>query len=204
MTGRTIEELAVGEDATLTRTISPDIIREYVQASGDGNPIHSDPAFAAATRFGRIIAPGMLTAGLISAVIGTRLPGPGTLYLSQNLRFLHPVYVGDVITARATVTGRLPDRNRIELATVCVNQNGQPVLEGEAWVMPPKARVDYRARAGTPLAAGLAWSGLGYAPAALGVQVMSWWVAQSLAVLDHALRAWTSSGPGGEPDPIRP
>jgi acyl dehydratase len=203
MTGRTIEELAVGEDATLTRTISPEIIREYVQASGDGNPIHSDPAFAAATRFGRIIAPGMLTAGLISAVIGTRLPGPGTLYLSQSLRFLHPVYVGDVITARATVTGRLPDRNRLQLATGCVNQDGQPVLEGEAWVMPPRARVDYRAREGAPLAAG-PWSGLDYAPAALGVQVMSWWVAQSLTVLEHALRAWTPSGPGGEPDPIRP
>jgi acyl dehydratase len=203
MTGRPIEELAVGEAATLTRTISPEIIREYVQASGDGNPIHSDPAFAAATRFGRIIAPGMLTAGLISAVIGTRLPGPGTVYLSQGLRFLHPVYVGDVVTARATVTARLPERNRIQLATACVNQTGQPVLEGEAWVMPPKARVDYAAREDTRLAAG-PWNGLGYAPAALGVQVMSWWVAQSLAVIDHTLRLWTSSRPTGEPDPIRP
>jgi acyl dehydratase len=203
MTGRTVEELAVGEEATLTRTISPKTIREYVEASGDGNPIHSDPAFAAATRFGRIIAPGMLTAGLISAVIGTRLPGPGTVYLSQDLRFLRPVYVGDVVTARATVTARLPERNRIQLATVCVNLDGQPVLEGEAWVMPPKARVEYATQGAALVAAG-PWSGLGYAPAALGLQVMSWWVSQSLAVVDQTLRLWGRPRRGGEPDPVRP
>jgi len=203
MTGRTVEDLAVGEGATLTRTISPETIREYVQASGDGNPIHSDPAFAAATRFGRIIAPGMLTAGLVSAVIGTRLPGPGTVYLSQDLRFLRPVYVGDVITARATVTARLPERNRIQLATVCVNQDGQPVLEGEACVMPPKVRVEYAAREQTPRQAS-GWSGFGCAPAALGLQVMSWWVSQSLAVVDQTLRIWTPAPRAGEPDPARP
>ena len=139
--------------------------------------------------------------------VGLLLTAPGCNQLEAPAE---PELTGPADQAFTVELRALPDTvnadgvsfSRVRL--VLRDQNGQPVLEGEAWVMPPKARVDYRARAGTPLAAGAPWSGLGYAPAALGVQVMSWWVAQSLVVIEHALRAWTSSGPGGEPDPIRP
>src|SRR5712692_10021419 len=92
------------------------------------------------------IAPGIFTAGLISAVIGTRLPGPGAVYLSQSLKFVKPVRAGDTITARVDVLEVLPERNRIRLQTVCVNQRSEEVLSGEAWVMPSKARVVYEQR----------------------------------------------------------
>ena len=156
MTGRTIEELAVGDHAEVSYAITGETIREFVDATGDNNPIHSDPTFAATSRFGQVIAPGMLTGGLVSAVIGTCLPGPGTIYLSQNFRFLKPVHVGDAITARVEVTEILRERNRLCLKTVCRNQHGEVVLEGEAWVMPSKAHVEYEApRKGLP--ASLAW-----------------------------------------------
>lgn len=189
MTGHTIEDLAVGDQATMTRTITPEAIREYLAASGDVNPIHSDAAFAAMTRFGQIIAPGMLTGGLVAAVIGTSLPGPGTVYLSQHLRFLRPVHIGDVITARAEVAEVVRERNRIRLKTVCVNQDGEAVLEGEAWVMPPRARIEYQ----SPRPARWNWDALTYAPAALAVQVMSCWIA-GLALSTQALRLWQPRG----------
>ncbi len=184
MIGQTIQELAVGDAAELTREVTAEQIREYVGAVGDDNPIHSDPAFAATTRFGEIISPGMLTGGLISAVIGTRLPGPGTIYLSQNLRFLKPVHVGDTITARVEVTETLPDRNRLCLRTICLNQDGEVVLEGEAWVMPPKVHVVYDARC----AERPTWGSVALAPAALAVRVMSFWAASGLALASHALQ----------------
>jgi phosphate acetyltransferase/phosphate butyryltransferase len=145
MTGRTIEDLAVGDAAEVTRTITVGAIRAFVDASGDGNPVHSDPGFAGSTRFGRVIAPGMLTGSLISAVIGTRLPGPGAIYLSQTLRFLRPVYVGDRVTARVEVAERLVEKKRIRLTTTCVNQGGDLLLEGEAWVLPSAVRIEYEA-----------------------------------------------------------
>lgn len=143
MTGLTIEELAVGDHAEVTYTVTAETIREFVAASGDDNPIHSDPAFAAETRFGRVIAPGMLTGSFVSAVIGTRLPGPGAVYLSQELRFLRPVYVDDRVTARVEVVERLAERNRLRLLTTCRNQAGEPLLEGQAWVLPSRVRVEY-------------------------------------------------------------
>src|SRR5260370_1066105 len=119
-------------------------------AVGDYNPVHSDPAYAATTPFKAPIAPGIFTAGLISAVIGTQLPGPGAIYLSQSLKFVKPVKSGDRITARVEVIEVIGDRNRIRLQTVCVNQNGEEVLSGEAWVMPSKTRVVYEPRPRTP------------------------------------------------------
>jgi acyl dehydratase len=133
-----IEELHPGDVAELSREIVVADINQFVDAVGDHNPIHSDPVFAAATSFREPIAPGLLTAGLISAVIGTRLPGPGAIYLSQTLKFLRPVKPGDTITARVEVLEVLPERNRIRLATVCLNQRGEEVLTGEAWVMPSR------------------------------------------------------------------
>jgi 3-hydroxybutyryl-CoA dehydratase len=182
MTGLTIEELSVGDVAQATRKITADSIREFVGATGDRNPIHSDVAFAATTRFGQIIAPGLLTGGLLSALIGTRLPGPGAIYLSQSFRFLRPVHVGDTLTARVEVTEILLNRNRVCLRTVCVNQDGQVVLEGEAWVMPGKAHVDYDEAAAHSTLGGLPW-----APAALGMQAFSFWMTGVLALATHAL-----------------
>ena len=210
MIGRTLGELAPGAEASLTRAITAETIRDFVAASGDANPIHSDPAFAAATRFGRVIAPGMLTAGLVSAVIGTRLPGPGTIYLSQELRFLRPVHVGDVVTARVVVVEIVAEKNRLRLQTACVNQGGDAVLEGTAWVMPPLARIEYEASrpglaaARAPLAPVAPVAPLVLAPAALGLEVLSWWVRGSLAWSDPALWGWAPARPAAEPDPVRP
>jgi len=138
MSGRTIDEIAVGEVAELSRAVSQEDIAAFLALVGDSNPIHSDPAALAGTRFEGPIAPGMLTASYISAVIGSRLPGPGVLYASQDLRFLRPVRVGDVITARVEVLERLPERNRVRLRTTCRNERGEEVLSGEAWVLPPR------------------------------------------------------------------
>lgn len=150
MIGRTIDELREGDAAELVRRIEPAAVREFVDAVGDRNPLHSDPAFAAATAFGEPIVPGVFTAGLISAVIGTRLPGPGAVYVSQTLTFLRPVRAGDTITARVEVREVVRERNRIRLATVCRNQHGEEVLIGEAWVKPGRQRVAYEPAAPRP------------------------------------------------------
>lgn len=184
MTGRTIEELAVGDTAELTRSVTAETIREFVDATGDDNPLHSDQAFAATTRFGQVIAPGILTGGVISAVIGTRLPGPGTVYLSQTFRFLRPVRIGDTITARVEVTEVLPERNRVALRTLCVNHAGEIVIEGEAWVMPSKVHIEY-----AESQPARSW-GVACAPAALAVQAMSFWATSGLTVAARMLELW--------------
>src|SRR5439155_6999002 len=119
MIGKTIEELAAGDRAEITRVVGPEDIEHFVDAVGDYNPVHSDATYAATTPFKAPIAPGIFTAGMISAVIGTQLPGPGAIYLSQSLKFLKPVKSGDRITARAEVIEVIRDRNRIRLQTVC-------------------------------------------------------------------------------------
>jgi 3-hydroxybutyryl-CoA dehydratase len=141
--GKTIHELRVGDVAEVTHRVEADGVAGLVGAVGDYNPIHSDPEYAARTPFKEPIAPGVFTAGLISAAIGTKLPGPGAIYLSQNLKFLKPVKLGDTITARVTVVDVLRERNRIRLETVCLNQRGEEVLTGEAWVMPSREPVVY-------------------------------------------------------------
>ncbi|MBI2203244.1 MAG: MaoC family dehydratase [Candidatus Rokubacteria bacterium] len=146
MIGRTIAELRAGDVAEITRAVDEGAVASFVDAVGDYNPVHSDPAYAATTPFKAPIAPGIFTAGLISAVIGTQLPGPGAIYLSQSLKFMKPVMLGDRITARAEIAEVLAERNRIRLRTVCVNQDGDEVLTGEAWVMPSKTAVVYEDR----------------------------------------------------------
>ncbi len=143
MIGRTVEELEVGQAVEVCRVVSRWDLAEFVASIGDRNPIHSDPAFAATTPFREPIAPGVWTAGLLSAAIGTRLPGPGSIYLSQDLRFLRPVRVGDAITARVEVVEVNRERNRVRLRTTCRNQRGEEVLAGEALVAPPPRRVRY-------------------------------------------------------------
>ena len=141
--GRTVDRLVVGDAAEYSREVTAADIVAFVESVGDRNPVHSDRAFAASTPFREPIAPGIWTAGLISAVIGTRLPGPGTIYVSQELRFLGPVKPGDMLTARVEVTEILRERNRVRLSTTCRNQRGEEVLAGEAWVLPPKTPITY-------------------------------------------------------------
>jgi acyl dehydratase len=143
MIGMTIDSIQVGDSAQITREVVDSDIAGFVEAVGDYNPVHSDRAYAATTIFREPIAPGLWTAGLISAVIGTRLPGPGAIYLSQDLKFLKPVKVGDVVSARVEVVETNAERNRVRLRTVCTNQRGEEVLTGEALVMPSRTPVLY-------------------------------------------------------------
>lgn len=139
MIGKTIDRLSVGDAAEFCKTVSESDIYLYAGVTGDFNPAHIDAVYAAGTFFKKRIAHGMLSAGFISAVIGTRLPGTGTIYLKQELRFLAPVYVGDTITARVVVTAIILDKNKATLKTTCSNQDGTVVIDGEAIVSPPKA-----------------------------------------------------------------
>jgi acyl dehydratase len=119
----------------LTRTITDEMVVAYADLVGDHNPVHLDEAFAATTRFGHRIAHGMLVAGLISTVIASDLPGPGSVYLSQTLQFKAPVYLGDTITVTVEVVKAREDRPIVTLTTVCTNQDGKTVIEGEAVVL---------------------------------------------------------------------
>lgn len=139
MTGRTIQEMKVGDFAELAKTVTESDVYLYAGITGDFNPAHLNQAYAEKTRFKTRIAHGMLTAGLISAVLGTRLPGPGSIYLKQSLAFLAPVRFGDTITARVEVASLDVEKNRARFRTTCVNQEGKTVLDGEAELMPPKA-----------------------------------------------------------------
>jgi 3-hydroxybutyryl-CoA dehydratase len=127
--------LQVGDTDSLTKTITDDDIHAFADLTGDHNPVHLDDDFAKTTRFGRRIAHGMLSAGLISAVLANKLPGTGTLYLSQSLAFVAPVYPGDTITARVTVAKIREDKPIVTLETVCTNQRDEPVIRGEAVVL---------------------------------------------------------------------
>lgn len=130
------EDLHLGQTAVIARTVTEADIVLFAGISGDTNPVHINEEFAAGTMFSGRIAHGMLTASFISTVIGTRLPGPGAIYLSQTLRFKAPVRVGDTIWARATVSELLPEKRRAVLVTT-VSVRNKVVLEGEATVLVP-------------------------------------------------------------------
>ncbi len=127
--------IEVGQRASLSRTITDDDIGAFARLTGDHNPLHVDDAFAVRSRFGRRVAHGLLSAGLISAVLGMRLPGPGAIYLQQTFRFVRPVYPGDTITATVEVTAYREDRGLATLRTTCTDQRGEIVLDGEATVL---------------------------------------------------------------------
>lgn len=139
MIGKTMAEIQIGDAAEFSKTVSETDIYLYAGITGDLNPAHVNAAYAEKTFFKARIAHGMLTAGFISTILGTLLPGPGTIYLKQELRFLAPVRIGDTITARAEVTAKMEEKNKITLKTTCSNQDGTLVLDGEAVVSPPKA-----------------------------------------------------------------
>jgi 3-hydroxybutyryl-CoA dehydratase len=134
--GLYFEELAVGRRAVAMRTVMETDLNDFADVSGDTNPIHLCEDYAASTRFGQRIAHGMFTASLISALIGTKLPGPGAVYLSQSLQFLGPMKIGDVVTVAVEVVELVPSRRRARLHCECV-VDGKAVLEGEAWVAVP-------------------------------------------------------------------
>ncbi|PZU69340.1 MAG: enoyl-CoA hydratase [Sphingobium sp.] len=138
---RTFEEIEVGDTASVTRILSRNDIQLFALVSGDVNPAHLDAEYAQTDFFRRIIAHGMWGGGLISAVLGTALPGPGTIYLGQSLRFTRPVGLGDSITASVTVREKLQDKSILLLDCRCVNQNGETVITGEAEVKAPTEKV---------------------------------------------------------------
>ncbi len=138
MKGKTMAEIQVGDCAEFSKTISETDVYLFAGITGDLNPAHINEQAAKQGMFKERIAHGMLSAGLVSAVLGMHLPGPGTIYMSQSLKFTAPVKFGDTITAKAEVMDRNEAKNRLVLRTVCTNQDGKMVLDGEALVMPPK------------------------------------------------------------------
>ena len=138
---RTFDEIEVGESACLTRTLTKDDIELFAVLSGDVNPAHLDETYARNTPFHRVIAHGMWGGTLISTVLGTRLPGPGTIYLSQQLKFVRPVVLGDVITVRVTATEKRPEHHHVVFDCLCTNAAGQPVITGVAEVIAPTEKV---------------------------------------------------------------
>lgn len=133
-----IEALEIGRSAEFSKTITEADIVLYAGITGDFNPVRVSDVAAKRSRFGGRVAHGMLTAGLISTVLGTRLPGPGAIYVEQTLRFRRPVRIGDTITARAEVVELDVNNRRAILNTVCLDQNGKVVLDGRATVLVPE------------------------------------------------------------------
>ncbi|MDR1875612.1 MAG: MaoC family dehydratase [Synergistaceae bacterium] len=129
---RSFDELSTGMKESLSHTVTREDVDRFAELTGDRNPVHVDEEFARNSRFGRCIAHGMFGAGLISAVLGTRLPGPGNLYMDQSLKFRKPVFIGDTITATVEIVEIYPEKRRTRLSTICTNQDGVVVTEGEA------------------------------------------------------------------------
>ncbi|PZU91219.1 MAG: enoyl-CoA hydratase [Chelatococcus sp.] len=140
---RTFEELAIGDGASMVRIVGRDDIELFAAVSGDTNPAHLDATFAAGDIFGHVVAHGMWTAALVSAVLGTRLPGPGTIYLGQELSFRKPVAPGDTVTVTVTVREKRPEKRIVLLDTLCTNQRGEEVLTGTATVIAPARTVEW-------------------------------------------------------------
>ena len=130
------QDLRVGMSASIAKAVTLEDVQMFAQVTGDTNPLHLDEAVAAKSVFKERVAHGMLSAGLISAVLGTKLPGPGAIYLAQTLRFKAPVRIGATVTANAEITALDTGRNRVVLRTTCL-VDGTPVLEGEATLLLP-------------------------------------------------------------------
>jgi 3-hydroxybutyryl-CoA dehydratase len=142
--GLYFEDLTVGQTASFGKTITEADVVLFAAVTGDTNPMHLNAEYAKTTIFGERIAHGMLAAGLITKVLGTQLPGPGTIYMSQTLKFRAPVRIGETVTATVEVLALHPEKHRATLRTVCTVA-GEPVLEGEAFVSVP-SRVKAQAR----------------------------------------------------------
>jgi len=138
MRGKTITEIEINEKASFQKTLTETDVYLFAGITGDNNPAHINQVEAEKSFFKGRIAHGMLSASLISTVFGVVLPGPGTIYLSQELKFLRPVRFGDTITAEVEVLEKDEAKNRIKCRTSCINQNGELIIDGKAEVMPPK------------------------------------------------------------------
>ncbi|MBC8504258.1 MAG: MaoC family dehydratase [Anaerolineales bacterium] len=129
--------IVAGDSASRTKTFSDEDVRSFANISGDNNPIHLDDEYAAGTQFGQRLVHGILTSGLISAVLGTQLPGPGSVYIKQTINFRAPVYIGDTITATVTAKKIREDKPIATFETVCKNEAGKVVINGEAVLLLP-------------------------------------------------------------------
>ncbi|MCU0598302.1 MAG: MaoC family dehydratase [Desulfobacterales bacterium] len=140
MKGKTIHEIKIGDTAEFAKTVSESDIYQYAGITGDFNPAHVNEDYAKGTFFKTRIAHGMLSAGFISNILGNQLPGPGAIYIRQELNFLAPVRIGDTIKARAEVIDVNAEKNRVTLKTQCINQDGTVVIDGQAILSPPKVK----------------------------------------------------------------
>ena len=138
--GKTIAEIKIGDSAQISNTITETVINDFAKATGDFNPIHLDQTYAEKTYFKGRIAHGVLSIGYISSVLGNLLPGPGGILLSQDVKFLAPVRIGDVIRAKVEVIELIPGKNRVKFKTTCTNQKGEVVVDGTAWSLCPQKR----------------------------------------------------------------
>ena len=129
------EQLQVGMSDSTSKTITEADILTFAELSTDKNPLHIDPVAASKGMFGRQVAHGILVSGLISAVLGTKLPGEGSVYLGQDLKFKRPVFIGDTITAKAEIIELREDKHIVILKTTCTNQDGVVVIDGQATIM---------------------------------------------------------------------
>lgn len=138
--GKSIDELRVGDSAQISKRITEGDIELFARVTGDFNPVHLDHAYAEKTMFKGRIAHGLLSVGLLSSILGNILPGYGTIYLSQEVKFLAPVRIGDTITARVEIIELIPEKNKAKFRTTCINQDGKMVVDGVAWGMPSPKR----------------------------------------------------------------
>lgn len=140
--GLCVDELVVGQRASWSKTLTEADVLAFAGVSGDMNPLHIDAVYAAQTRFGQRVVHGMLVASLISSIQARELPGPGNLYVRQELRFVAPVFIGDTVTAEVEVVALEPDRNRVTMSTKCFKQDGSLVITGESELAPrPRPKV---------------------------------------------------------------
>jgi phosphate acetyltransferase len=145
ITNKTYDEIKIGDSATLTRTLTKQDIQLFATVTGDMNPAHLDEAYAKSDIFHQIVGHGMWTASMFSVLLGMQLPGPGTLYLGQTLKFLKPVHLGDIITASVKVLSKNDKHKHITFETLCANESGEHVLEGEALVLAPSEKISWDA-----------------------------------------------------------
>jgi 3-hydroxybutyryl-CoA dehydratase len=139
--GKTIEEMNIGDSASFSKSITEYDVYSIAGITGDFNPAHINTIYASDTAFGKRIAHGVLSVGLISGVLGTQLPGPGVIFISQVCDFKRPVFVGDTVTATVEVVKKDEAKNRVWLRTNCTNQRGELVLDGEVVMRPPRKKI---------------------------------------------------------------
>ena len=147
ITNKPISEISIGDKCNYTKTCTAEDVQLFAVVSGDANPVHLDAEYAATTQFGQQIAHGMYTGSLVSAALAMELPGPGTIYLGQEIKFRAPVFIGDTITVELTVEAIREDKAIVTLACDCKNQDGKTVAMGTATVIAPSEKIELEAPA---------------------------------------------------------